>query len=94
MVAGARETKRQLLLYTVMLWPATLAPFLLGLAGPLYAICAGGLSLLFTASAVRVWREADDNGERGARHMFHFSLLYLFLIFTVLLAEHIGGGLR
>jgi protoheme IX farnesyltransferase len=93
-VAGARETKRQMLLYTVMLWPATLAPWLLGLAGPLYGICAGGLSLVFTGSAVRVWREAGDAGERSARHMFHFSLLYLFLIFTVLLAEHIGGGLR
>jgi protoheme IX farnesyltransferase len=89
-VAGERETKRQMLLYTVMLWPATLAPWLLGLAGPLYAGCAGALSLLFTASAIRVWREAAESGERGARHMFHFSLLYLFLIFTALLTEHIA----
>ena len=41
-VAGPRETKRQMLLYTLMLWPVTLAPFLLGMAGPLYAITAGG----------------------------------------------------
>jgi heme o synthase len=93
-VAGPRETKRQMLLYTVMLWPATLAPFLLGLAGPLYGICAGALSLLFTASSVLVCREGDNGSQRAARHMFHFSLLYLFLIFTVLLAEHIGGGVR
>ena len=32
-VAGARETKRQMLLYTVVLWPAALAPWLLGVAG-------------------------------------------------------------
>ena len=89
-VAGPRETKRQMLLYTLMLWPATLAPWLLGLAGPLYAGCAGALSLLFTASAIRVWREAAESAERSARHMFHFSLLYLFLIFTVLLTEHIA----
>jgi heme o synthase len=91
-VAGARETKRQMLLYTIMLWPATLAPFLLGVAGPIYGASAGVLSLLFTATAIQVWRETDDAGERAARHMFRFSLLYLFLIFTVLLAENLGGG--
>src|SRR5690348_5973235 len=79
-VAGPRETKRQMLLYTVMLWPATLAPWFLGLAGPLYGICAGALSLMFTGCAVRVWRDGDGAAERGARHMFHFSLLYLSLI--------------
>src|SRR5579863_5353621 len=69
-VAGARETKRQMLLYTLMLWPATLAPWLLGLAGPLYGVCAGGLSLMFTGIAVRVWRDdsaRDAGGERSAR---------------------------
>src|SRR3954468_14596336 len=50
-VAGPRETKRQMLLYTVMLWPATLAPWVLGVAGPLYAGCAAVLSLVFTASS-------------------------------------------
>jgi heme o synthase len=90
-VAGARETKRQMLVYTVMLWPATLAPWLLGLAGPVYAVCAGTLSLLFTGAAIRVWR---DDSERSARQMFGFSLLYLFLIFTLLLIDHLGGGVR
>jgi heme o synthase len=88
-VAGPRETKRQMLLYTLMLWPATLAPWLLGVAGPLYGVCAGVLSVLFTATAIGVWRDASD---RGARRMFAFSLLYLFLIFTVLLIDHRGGG--
>ncbi len=91
-VAGERETKRQMLLYTLMLWPAALAPWLLGVAGPFYGACAGGLSLLFTGTAIRVWREDSEAGHRNARHMFAFSLLYLFLIFTVLLLDHIGGG--
>src|SRR5262252_1183973 len=47
-VAGPRETKRQMLLYTLMLWPTTEAPWLLGVSGLLYAIGAGALSLLFT----------------------------------------------
>ncbi len=88
-VAGARETKRQMLLYTLMLWPATLMPWLLGLAGPFYAVCAGVLSLLFTGTAIRVWR---DDTERSARQMFHFSLFYLFLIFAVLLVDRLGAG--
>jgi len=88
-VAGARETKRQMLLYTLVLWPATLAPWLLGIAGPVYAAGAGGLSLVFTGTAIRVWRDETD---RSARQMFHFSLLYLFLIFSLLLFDRLGGG--
>jgi heme o synthase len=88
-VAGPRETKKQMLLYTVVLWPASLAPWLLGLAGPVYAVVVAVLSLAFTGTAIAVWR---DNSDRSARHMFAFSLLYLFLIFTVLLADHLSGG--
>jgi protoheme IX farnesyltransferase len=89
-VAGARETKRQMLLYTLMLWPATLMPWLLGIAGLLYAAGAAALSLVFSATALRVWR---DDGERSARQMFAFSLIYLFLIFTLLLVDRIAGGI-
>jgi len=77
-----------------VLWPVTAAPWLLGVSGPLYAAGAGGLSLAFTACALRVWR---DETERSARQMFAFSLAYLFLIFMLLLVDHaigppIGGG--
>jgi protoheme IX farnesyltransferase len=90
-VAGPRETRRQMLLYTLMLWPASLAPWLLGLAGPVYAVSVAALSLAFTGAAVRVWHDESD---RSARQMFAFSLLYLFLIFSLLLIGHIGGGAR
>src|SRR5436190_4822966 len=59
-VAGERETKRQMLLYTLMLWPVTAAPWLLGIAGPVYGVCAGVLSLLFTGSAIRVWLDDSE----------------------------------
>ncbi len=88
-VAGLRETKRQMLLYTLMLWPVSLAPWLLGLAGPVYAGSVAALSLAFTGAAIRVWRDETD---RSARQMFAFSLLYLFLIFSLLLLGHVGGG--
>ena len=89
-VAGARETKKQMLLYTLVLWPVTAAPWLLGVAGSLYAMGAGSLSVMFTATAIRVWRDATD---RSARQMFAFSLAYLFLVFVLLLVDHrLGGG--
>ena len=90
-VAGPRETKKQMLLYTVVLWPVTLAPWLLGLVGPVYAGGVAALSLAFSGAAIRVWR---DQGDRSARQMFAFSLLYLFLIFTLLLADHSAGAAR
>jgi protoheme IX farnesyltransferase len=88
-VAGPNETKRQMLLYTLLLWPVCLAPCLLGIAGTLYGLGAMVLNALFTGSAVLVRRDATD---RSARCMFAFSLLYLFLIFTLLLADHMGRG--
>jgi protoheme IX farnesyltransferase len=88
-VAGPNETKRQMLLYTLVLWPVCLAPCLLGIAGALYGLGAIVLNALFTGSAILVRRDATD---RSARCMFAFSLLYLFLIFTLLLADHMGRG--
>ncbi|HJT06259.1 MAG TPA: heme o synthase [Stellaceae bacterium] len=83
-VAGARETKKQMLAYTLVLWPIALAPALIGVAGWLYGGTALCLSALFTWSALRVWR---DRGDRSAKQMFAFSILYLFLLFALLLVD-------
>jgi protoheme IX farnesyltransferase len=90
-VSGPRQTKRQMLLYTFVLWPVVLAPYLLGVAGVLYGSCALLLSVVFTGVAIQVCR---DDGSRCARRMFAFSLLYLFLIFSLLLVDHAGGSWR
>jgi len=87
-VAGACETKRQMLLYTLVLWPVSAAPWCLGVAGPLYGGGALVLSVLFTACALQV---CHDDGDRAAKRMFGFSLLYLLLIFSLLLVDHIGA---
>jgi len=84
-VAGARETKKQMLLYTIVLWPVALAPTLLGLAGLVYGAVAIVLSVLFTLAAVRVW---FDSGDASAKRMFAFSILYLFLLFAAMLVDH------
>src|SRR5580658_6855755 len=83
-VAGARETKKQMLIYALLLWPAALAPALLGVAGWVYGAAALGLNALFTLAALRVWRDPTDT---SAKRMFAFSILYLFLLFALLLVD-------
>ena len=91
-VAGPRETKRQMLIYTLVLLPAALAPTLLGAVGWLYGAVALVLSLAFIGHAVLVWRTADDeSGHPAARRMFKFSLLYLAVLFAALPLDRIVG---
>jgi len=92
-VAGAAETKRQMLLYAVLLYPVTLLPLYLGLGHALYAGVAVPLGLVFVALTVAVWRTADLEavGHAPARRLFGYSILYLFLLFAALLAERLAG---
>jgi protoheme IX farnesyltransferase len=84
-VAGPRETKRQMLLYTLVLLPVALAPTLLGAVGWFYGAVALAMSLAFIGHAVVVWRTADDRSAfPAARRMFRFSLLYLAVLFAAL----------
>ncbi|MGE0256624.1 MAG: heme o synthase [Alphaproteobacteria bacterium] len=89
-VAGRRATKRQMLAYTLILLPLALAPWALGAAGTVYAAGALALGLVFVAAALRVLAEPDEAGDRAARQMFGFSILYLFMIFGLLVVD--GGG--
>jgi heme o synthase len=91
-VAGETTTRWQILLYTLVLVPLGIAPWLLGYAGPIYAavsIVTGAVMLLL---AVQVLRERAP-AERASRNLFAFSILYLFLLFAVLLVERGFGGL-
>ncbi|MBV1836954.1 heme o synthase [Acetobacter estunensis] len=93
-VKGARHTRWQILIYTVLLLAVSLVPSFLHLSGPLYTVTALALGLGFIACAVRVLREKQDaggvslNGDKAARVSFRFSLAYLFLLFCGLLADH------
>ena len=91
-VAGRRATKRQMLAYTLLQQPLALAPWALGAAGIVYAVGALALGLVFVAAAVRVLGEPDSAGDRAARQMFGFSILYLFMIFGLLVVD--GGGVQ
>jgi protoheme IX farnesyltransferase len=93
-VAGAAETRRQILLYSLSLLPVGAAPWLLGYADAIYgatALMAGGVMVVL---AWRLW--VEGSGQRAARlakRLFGFSILYLFVLFAVILIEGVLAGL-
>ena len=88
-VAGAAETRRQILVYSVLLVPLACAPVLTGLGGLAYAIASIGAGAVFLALAVKLRRSVDGvEQDRLAKKLFGFSIFYLFLLFAVLLVEH------
>lgn len=93
-VKGADETRRQIWLYTLVFVPATLAPIPLGFGGLAYAVVGGLTALAMLGLAWRVYRIREgEEAAKAAQRLFGFTILHLFLLFAVLLAEH-GLGLH
>jgi protoheme IX farnesyltransferase len=88
-VAGVQNTRRQILLYTLPMAVAAVAPWLLGLAGAIYGASAALLSLVFVVLAIRVAgnRATDPSGMDAEKHLFAYSVFYLFALFAVLVAD-------
>ncbi len=84
-VRGEAETKWQILLYTLLLFALTLVLTPLGLAGPVYFICAVMLGGILLWYAYRLFRE---EGTRSAWKLYKYSLLYLALLFGALVLDH------
>jgi protoheme IX farnesyltransferase len=90
-VAGPEETRRQILIYSLVLVPLGAAPWFLGYADAIYGAVALMAGLAMAALAWRVRRERQgERADTAAKQLFGFSILYLFLLFAVLLIE---GGL-
>jgi len=83
-VAGAAETRRQIVVYSLILVPLTLVPWAMGFTGILYGLPAALLGLVFLGGAFRVARRRT---EKAARDLFAFSILYLFLLFALVIAD-------
>jgi protoheme IX farnesyltransferase len=90
-VAGEQETRRQILLYTLLLAPLGAAPWLLGYTGWVYGIAAVLTGAVMIALAFRV--RAERGGYIASKQMFAFSILYLFLLFAMLLVDRISAAL-
>jgi protoheme IX farnesyltransferase len=83
-VAGRAETKRQILLYSVLLAAVSLLPWASGFAGAIYGAAAAMLGAIMIFLSWQV-RRSNDGERRPARRLFVFSMLYLVLLFGVLL---------
>jgi protoheme IX farnesyltransferase len=83
-VRGEDETRRQILLYTVLLVALTLLPVLFGFFGAIYATAAVALGAGFLAHAVRLQRAAD---RRAALKTYLFSLAYLAALFVAMVLD-------
>jgi protoheme IX farnesyltransferase len=90
-VAGERTTRQHVLLYSLPMAAAAVAPWPLGLAGPFYGIVAGAFSLVFVGIATRVWRNraTEPAGMKPEKQLFAFSILYLFALFGALVADKV-----
>ncbi len=91
-VAGDLATRRHIMLYTLLLVPLGVSPWLLGYAGWLYAAAAviSGAGMLALAWQVYAERRPAD---KASKQLFAFSILYLFLLFAVLLVERGWDGI-
>jgi heme o synthase len=83
-VRGERETRRQILLYTLLLYAVTQLPFCAGAFGGIYLASSMLLGLAFIGGAVWLYRRAD---RRAALKLYLFSLVYLALLFSAMVAD-------
>jgi protoheme IX farnesyltransferase len=83
-VRGARETTRQIVLYSLVLVAVTVVPFFWGTLGLVYLGAALALGAAFLLLAVRLRRETTA---KQASLLFHFSLLYLALLFAAMAVD-------
>jgi protoheme IX farnesyltransferase len=97
-VAGPDETRKQILIYSLVLAPVGVAPTLFGFAGLAYGAVALACGAAMIALAWRVYRErTGPAAASAAKRLFAFSLLYVFVLFAALLADNtlarLGYGL-
>jgi protoheme IX farnesyltransferase len=88
-IAGVESTRRQIFLYSLPMALAAVAPWPLGLAGTVYGISAAVLSAVFVVLAMRVLanRATEPAGMDAEKHLFAYSVFYLFALFAVLVAD-------
>ena len=82
-------TKNQIVIYSVLMSAAAVAPYFTGLASLGYGIFSGLLSIVFIVFSIAVWRMPDgDEKMLPARKLFGYSIFYLFAVFLALMVDH------
>ena len=91
-VAGERSTRRQILIYAVLLLPLTLVPWWIGGAGAIYGWSALALGLVFVILSMKVGlrQSVPDDAMKPEKRLFAYSVLYLFVLFGVLVGDRLA----
>ena len=84
LVHGRYETKKQILLYSIVLGPLGIVPFWLGTLGAVYGATAALLGALFIGTA---WRVMRDDSDKNCKQLFGFSIFYLILLFLAMIVD-------
>ncbi|WP_446532493.1 heme o synthase [Qipengyuania flavescens] len=90
-VRGEKSTRRQILIYSVLIVPLAATPWFIGGTGPIYGVAALALSLAFLALSIPVAfreKQADDT-MKPEKRLFAFSIVYLFALFAVLVVDRV-----
>jgi protoheme IX farnesyltransferase len=88
-VAGTQNTRRQIFFYSLPMAAAAIAPWPLGLTGPAYGVSSLVLNLVFLVLALRVFANgaSDPKQMEPEKHLFGYSVFYLFALFAALVAD-------
>jgi protoheme IX farnesyltransferase len=89
-VAGRAVTTRQILIYSILLVPISLLPWVLGFAGTIYGLAAAVCGAILVVLALQLVRSSEAD-RRAAYRLFGFSIFYLFALFAALLASNISN---
>jgi len=92
-VSGNVATKRQIVVYSALLFPTSLLPWAVGFAGAVYGVTAVICGAMFVRLAVRL-RKRSENDRSAAHHLFVYSIAYLFILFAALLVNPDGNPQR
>ncbi len=92
-VAGEKVTRRQIMIYTVLLTPIAIAPWAIGGTGWIYGSVAVVLSALFLLLALPVGSRMKVEGDKmlPEKRLFKYSIVYLFVLFAALVADRVAA---
>ena len=85
-VSGAAETRKQILIYALILAPTGLAPYALSMTSILYPVIAAVMGAVFVWLAGMLYRKPSD---AAAWKLFKFSIFYLFILFAALISDRL-----
>ena len=88
-VKGKRTTRIHIFVYTLLLAPLGIVPAFIGLGGVLYLVLSATMGFWMLLEAFATLREKDEEREPAAKRLFGVSLLYVFVPFLALIAEHL-----